>query len=77
MSEQEVVSRLRQEGFLTEEEQSQELGKATRTLSLWRRLGKGPAWTTDAGGTVWYHTRWNTEYLEGCRVIPVRERRGR
>jgi hypothetical protein len=73
----EAVSHLRAEGFLTEDEQTREVKKAKRTLKLWRRLGVGPAWTTDAGGHVWYHTAWNREYLEGRKRVPARERGGR
>ncbi len=68
---------LRSNGFLTEDEESVELNKKPRTLQLWRALGKGPAWTTDAGGTVYYKREWNLEYLMGRKRQPVRERRGR
>jgi hypothetical protein len=66
---------LKSNGFLTEDEQVGEIGKKKRTLGLWRKLGKGPAWTTDAGGTVYYNTKWNLEYLMGRKHQPVRERK--
>jgi hypothetical protein len=64
---------LKSNGFLTEDEQAEEIGKKKRTLGLWHKLGKGPAWTTDAGGTVYYNTKWNLEYLMGRKHQPVRE----
>jgi hypothetical protein len=64
---------LKSNGFLTEDEQAEEVGKKPRTLQLWRKLRKGPAWTTDAGGTVYYKREWNLEFLMGRKQRPVRE----
>jgi len=61
-------------GYLTEDEQAQVIGKKKRTLKLWRKLRKGPAWTTDAGGTVYYKEEWNLNYFEGRKQVPARER---
>ncbi len=66
---------LKSNGFLTEDEEAVELSKSKRTLTLWRKLRKGPAWTTDAGGTVYYKHEWNLEYFEGRKHQPVREHR--
>jgi hypothetical protein len=65
---------LKRNGFLTEDEESVELGKSVRTLQHWRKLGIGPAWTTDAGGSAYYRHEWNLEYLMGRKRPPVRER---
>ncbi|HEX9322913.1 MAG TPA: hypothetical protein VF913_12440 [Xanthobacteraceae bacterium] len=64
---------LKSEGFLTEDEEAAELRKSKRTLGLWRQLRKGPAWTTDAGGTVYYKREWNLEFLMGRKQRAVRE----
>jgi hypothetical protein len=61
------------EDYLTEVEMAAELGKAVRTLQLWRAQRKGPPWTQN-GREVLYHRDSGRAWLRSQEHQPVRER---
>jgi hypothetical protein len=61
------------DGYLTEEEVAQQLGRTVRALMHWRRHGKGPPYVK-MGYTVLYRAEAVRRWLEAQEVNPVRAR---
>jgi hypothetical protein len=59
------------QGYSSEAETAEQLGKAVRTLRKWRQLGVGPAFIK-FGKTILYRDESRTSWLRGQEQQPVR-----